>query len=91
VRPLIVNKRTSQLTDAGVTHLARLTALTHLFLGGHTLTDKGVNRLEGLQQVQELLVGGTERHTGIAAMQAMCPGGQSPREPRRKLETTRLF
>jgi hypothetical protein len=64
----------TDVTDAGLTHLERLTQLQWLNLGGTKVTDSGLQHLKGLTELQRLLLDGTQvTDKGRAKLQKALP------------------
>ena len=64
----------TQVTDAGLVHLAGLTRLRELNLGETKVTDAGLEHLRGLNQLDSLhLAGSKVTSTGINGLQEALP------------------
>jgi len=59
------------ITDAGMAHLAGLTNLEQLFMGGSNLTDKGLSYATNMKKLMHLKIGGDFSDKGLVNLEGL--------------------
>jgi hypothetical protein len=71
LRRLLISEYEAYLTDAGMSHLAGLTELELLYIGGPQLTDKALSYLSNMKKLQRLSIRGAFTDDGLRHLEGL--------------------
>ena len=71
LKRLIVTEYNAYLTDAGMSHLAGLTEMDYLNIGGPQLTDKALSYLSNMKKLQRLDIRGVFTGDGLRHLEGL--------------------
>jgi len=71
LRRLLISEHEAYLTDAGMSHLAGLTELELLYIGGPQLTDKALSYLSNMKKLQRLDIRGVFTDDGLRHLEGL--------------------
>jgi hypothetical protein len=71
LKQLIVTEYNAYLTDAAMAHLAGLTELEYLSIGGPQLTDKALSYLSNMKKLERLYIRGAFTDDGLRHLEGL--------------------